>query len=499
VDSITDFENDPEAQNQITYAHIYGMKTPEKGYLRWHDGDRKCNLRWKHMILSSSRGNFLFMKDDHQHIAGQEAHGSGAENCDGEATQCCACGVEGCPGIGPRCTGGIGGGRFKNRYFKRRDEMRPYVGSPTPLNPKVDLPQSGVHLQSLAGHHLRMDDSVDQPTGTPSWDRDFDFGCGQDGQEPLFVGGTHWQSATGHKFEMNDREWWRSDAVLRSDHSYIRMRSALGNVVELNDETVKPGLAGANRGVKIMSTSQHLLQFCDKDNETEAPIRTDRGVPDNKAKNAYVMLRSGYGIHLYMNDFNSQEEASSQFLQLYAPQKGNDLRGPHLMHMQVRPDGPGVVLTRAGGIMWLSSYDDSVETVGEEDNPSDKYIDVTGRFFNNVEDIYLNVNRLTYFKSDELIILAAGLDCPIPDSANQAQGFVQLSNDPNADLPGTTGEDGQTMTACIAPVVVYSKGMLKLSDRVYASCGPDAPCVNMGMLTPGGPRECPTDDGKGQG
>lgn len=490
IDSVTDFENDPEAQRQITYPHIYGIKTPEKGYLRWHDGDRKCNLKWKHMMLSSSRGNFLFFKDDHLHVAGQEAAGSGAEwcgrRCDAdqpegvmEETTCCSCGEQGCPGIGPRCDGGIGGGRFKNRYFKRREEMRPYVGPDTPLNPKVELPQSGVHLQSLSGHNIVMDDSVDRPTGKPSWDQDFDFGCGQQDQAPLYVGKTHWQSATGHKIEMNDREWWRSGEVLRSDHSYLRLRSGLGNLIELNDETVKPGVAGENRGVRIQSTSRHTLVMCDKDNDNAAPIRTDGGQPNNKAKNAYVMLRSGYGLHLYMNDYHSQETADSQFLQLMAPQIDND-RGPHILHMQVRPDGPGVVLLRAGGVLWLSSYDESVETVGEGKDPKNKFIDVTGSFITNCDDIYVNVNRLTYFKSDQIIVLAAGADCPIPESAEQAE-----------DIARNRVSIRDSMGPCVAPVIVFSRGMLRVSDRVFASASKDAPCCSLSMLTPGQPQPCP--------
>jgi hypothetical protein len=501
IDSITDFEKDPEAKKQITYPYIYGWKTPEKAYLRHCDGDRKNNLRWKHTVLSSSRGNFLFMKDDHLHIAGQEAHGSGGEKfgkrCDEdvggyqiEQTDCCDCGVEGCPGTGPRCKSGLTG-RYKNKYFKRKEEMRPYDGPDTPLNPKVELEQSGLQLQSLSGHNLMMDDSVDTPTGKPTWDKDFDYGCGSGGNPPLFIGKTRWQSSTGNLIEMNDREWFRGE-VLRSDHSYIRMRSALGNRIELNDETIKPDIAGENRGIKMESTSLHQLIMCDKDNDNKAPIRVDSGQPANRAKNAYVMLRSGYGLHLYMNDYHSQETADQQFLQLFAPQIDNDERGPHVLHMQVKPEGPGIVLLRAGGVLWESSYDHSVETVGEGKHSANKFIDVVGMFLTNCDDIYVNVNRLTYFKADEFIVLGAGLDCPIPANAQQANDITNgVLNESSAAQSGRL-PIRNSCGPCLAPVVVFSGGMLRISDKVFASSSGNAPCVSQSFLTPGAPRGCPT-------
>lgn len=492
TDSIVDFENDPEAQKRITYPHIYGIKEPEKGYLRWHSGDRKCNLRWKHTVWSSSRGNFIYMKDDHLHPAGQEANpslgcgGGDASLCGTindkdelikETPACCTCGQENCPG-GPKCSSDpANGSRCANPYFKRQEEGRPYVGPSTPLAPKVRLPQSGIHIQSLSGHNIEFDDSVESPTGKPSWDLDFGFGCTN-----MYVGKCWWQSATGHYILMNDNE---DNPENRSDKNLVRIQTACGNFIELNDHTIDKRIGGEKRGVKIMSTSTHMLHLSDKDNEQSSPPRQDGGVPTNQAKNAYVLLRSGYGHHVYMNDFHNQEEADRQFMQFYTPQIGNSERGPHFMHMQVAPTGPGFVVLRAGGVMWRSSYDDSVETVGEESHPANKFTDVTGRFITNCDDIYVNINKLTLFKVEDVIILAAGNDCPLSDDSSDANQIAQdsfaLAQKAAADAQSGTLTGTEEKGPCIYPVILAKKpwacpftgwvhfDVPSMSDRLFAS------------------------------
>ena len=88
-----------------------------------------------------------------------------------------------------------------NPYFKHQQECRPYRGSSTPQNNAIDLPQSGIQIHSISGHTFVMDDSVQEPSGNPTWDREFDFGCNN-----KFVGRTYWKSATGHTIEMSDEE-----------------------------------------------------------------------------------------------------------------------------------------------------------------------------------------------------------------------------------------------------------------------------------------------------
>lgn len=507
TDSIADFERDPEAKKRITYPHIYGIKTPEKAFIRWNDGDRKCNLRWKHTEIMSSRGNFIIMKDDHLHPCGQWAHpscgggGGDASLCsDGngpiEKPTCCECGDENCPG-GPKCPSDPGNGmRSANKYFKREDECRPYRGAPTPLNPKAWLPQTGIHMQSIAGHHWAMDDSVEKPTGVPRWDLPFNFGCTN-----RFLGKMYLMSATGHSLVFNDHENPAGCDPTRSERNYIRFQSAAGNRIELNDHTNPcTKIAGEQRGIQMNTTSRHMLYMIDKDNEQAPPVRMNGGVPVAKAKNAYCLLRSGYGLHLYMNDFHSQEIAQEQFLQLLAPQIKND-RGPHLLHMQVRPSGPGIILHRAGGVMWESSYDHNIESVGEgvKGRRSHKIIDVTGMFITNVDESYVNVAKLHFFKADDVIVLGAGLDCPIPKNGNDAAEMARQVNEATGSIvsAAANGEripQRSDIGPCLAPILCLdpSRGVIVFSDRVLASTSPKASCCPLQLFvgTPSG-RPCP--------
>ncbi len=74
IDSISDFENDPEAQRKITFPNIYGWKTPQKHAIKMVDGDYKCNHKNKRLEIFSSTGNYIILKDDHLHDAGSWGH-----------------------------------------------------------------------------------------------------------------------------------------------------------------------------------------------------------------------------------------------------------------------------------------------------------------------------------------------------------------------------------------------------------------------------------------
>lgn len=74
LNSVLDFADKPEVQKLITYPNIYGFKTPEKHMLKMVDGDPKCNRKWKRFELMSGCGNWIMLKDDHLHYAGQWSH-----------------------------------------------------------------------------------------------------------------------------------------------------------------------------------------------------------------------------------------------------------------------------------------------------------------------------------------------------------------------------------------------------------------------------------------
>lgn len=520
--SLVDFADNPEAQKLITYPNIYGFRTPEKHTIKMVDGDAKCARKWKRFEIMSSCGNWIMLKDDHLHYAGQWAHPecgvkdgetSCVEDADNSSQQDKAKGglsnvsdaaasanttdltpkqgkkkeeeecegkksnkkiIGGHPSTGHPETKYVDSQVGANPFFKHRQECRPYRGPQTPQNPVCDLPQSGIQVMSISGHTFVMDDSVEEPGGEPVWRRateEFDFGCNNH-----YVGRTYWQSATGHRIEMSDVESPQGDdgANLRGEYNYIKLLTATGNKIELNDHTVSqkdcpgcpPNIAGEKRGIHLQSTSNHTIDMCDDTNEQCAPCRMDGGTPIPKAKKAFVRIRTGYGLEMTYNDDHSQEETQQQFIQIFCPQKDNEERGPHIHRYQEAPSGPGLVFLRVGGNYIVSTYDNQISIIGDpEKNPSDK-IEIISRIkLVYTKDVYLNItDKLHLFYAKEIILLLAGEDC-----------------DPGDPCGGCGGTD-----PCIAPVLVYDlcKGCVRISDRVFASTSGNASPVSIFMLSP---------------
>lgn len=287
---------------------------------------------------------------------------------------------------------------------------------------------------------------------------------------------TYWQSATGHRIEMSDVESPQGDdgSNLRGEYNYIKLLTATGNKIELNDHTVSqkdcpgcpPNIAGEKRGIHLQSTSNHTIDMCDDTNEQCAPCRMDGGTPISKAKKAFVRIRTGYGLEMTYNDDNSQEETQQQFIQIFSPQKDNEERGPHIHRYQEAPSGPGLVFLRVGGNYIISTYDNQISIIGDpEKNPSDKIEIISRTKLVYTKDAYLNItDKLHLFYAKEIILLLAGEDC-----------------NPGDPCGGCGGSD-----PCIAPVLVYDlcKGCVKISDRVFASTSGNASQVSMFMLSP---------------
>ena len=516
LSSLVDFANDPEAQKLITYPHIYGFRTPEKHTIKMVDGDPRCARKWKRFEILSSCGNWIMLKDDHLHYAGQWAHPEcGAKGGDTSCVEGASAGSDGggsggsaeenantedvSPKLGKKkekeeCEGEksnskiIGGHPATghpetkyyqsqvgaNPYFKHRQECRPIRGPGTPQNPICDLPQTGIQVMSISGHTFVMDDSVEEPGGEPLWRRateEFDFGCNNH-----YVGRTYWQSATGHKIEMSDVESppGEEGRMLRGDQNYIRLLSATGNKIELNDHTIHqkdcpgcpPNIAGEKRGIHLQSTSNHTIDMCDDTNEQCGQCRMSGGQPTPKAKKAFVRIRTGYGLEMSYNDDHSQEETQEQYIQIFCPQYDNKERGPHIHRYQEAPSGPGLVFLRVGGNYIVSTYDNQISIIGDPDkNPSDK-IEIISRIkLVYTKDVYLNItDKLHLFYAKEVILLLAGEDCNEGDPCNNCGG----------EQP------------CIAPVLVYDmcKGCIRISDRVFASASGNAQTVSMFMLSP---------------
>lgn len=510
IDSISEFENDPEARNKITYPNIYGWKTPQKHMIKMVDGNYKCNFRWQRLELKSAQGNHLIFKDDRVHPSAQWAHpdcgcGSGdlskcnegdepiekVENC---PTQAQGDNTPVAPSVMMIGSGkaneqvsksGSAAGQCSNPYFKHRSECRPYSGPGNPQNNKVDkttLPQSGIQMTSLSGHTFWMDDSVMEPRGKNNWEKGmqpFDYGC-----DEVFKGKSVWKSAHGHQMMMSDVE---PDATPkgRSAENFIRILTATGNRFEMNDDTKGNSCrAGPRRGIELHSTSNHMIQMVDENNDQCSLNRREGGMPTNKATDAFIRIRTGYGLEMMMADDNSQRNCQTQYIQITAPQKGQDdaegaCCGPHFIRMQESMNC-GYIFVRAGGDYMCMTEGDHITVVGVgETTPKDDFCKGgclgPRNWFTAVSkhsvhwscNFYFNKSEIAAFLADKIILLMAGKDCPPPpDSPNQECG------------------------PCVGPVAVLlgdpktNIGRLVASDRVFASASQEAPCISMFNLAP---------------
>ena len=454
-----DFYKNRDIQTKITYPNIYGFKTPEKHMFKMVDGNAKCNRKWKRIEILSGCGNWMIFKDDHLHYGGQWAHPSCGATPGGSDQSPCATFTgdlpyftdpHGKPIEDTSCNGKTSNSTIKdghpstpnvvstryqntnrgsNQFFKSENECRPYKGPGTPQNNRCDLPQSGIQILSISGHTLVADDSVEEPRGIPAWERskeNFDFGCNN-----KFLGVFYLKSATGHSLVMSDVE---DQPNLRGDKNYIKMNSAAGNSIMLNDHTLgsgnqekcvdcPPNLAGPMRGIHLESTSKHAIRMIDHLNEQCSPCRKEGGVPTNKATKAHIQIISGGGLEMKFSDDFSQQETQSQWIQITNPQcagdfdeKCNKERGPHFMRFQARPQGePGVIYLRAGGHSIRQTYDMDIVLVGDlEKNPSDKFTYVSRDTLSATEKLEYRYADQHIMFAEKKILLLAGRDCPPP-------------------------------------------------------------------------------------
>lgn len=533
IDSIRDFENDPDAKNKITYPNIYGWKTPQKHMIKMVDGNYKCNMRWQRLEIKSAQGNHLIFKDDRLHPSPQWINkdcGCDSSNdfskCNNEDTpiekpnECPTNTFGDAKPVPPKIMmiGGGGetnaseGGSSKsecaNPYFKHKSECRPYVGPGNPQNNKVDkttLPQSGIQLTSLSGHTFWMDDAVNEPKGSNEWEKSigkFDYGC-----DEVYKGKTVWKSAHGHQIMMSDFEP-DDQPKTRGPENFIRILTATGNRIELNDDTKgKTNRAGPRRGIELQSTSGHIIQMIDENNDQEVPERREGGVPVSKATNAFVKIKTGYGLEIMMADDNDQKDTQSQSIQLTVPQT-DACCGPHLIRMQASDDC-GIIFVRAGGHYMCVSEGDHVTVVGSGQSSPNNGQDFQAEIsqlesqisaarqagdaaaasrlsqqlaqikMNNKEfckggclgprnwflavsqhsvhwscNFYFNKAEIQAFLADRIILLMAGKDCPPPPDS-----------------------ESKECSPCIGPVAVLLGNRLVASDRVYASASQESETI----------------------
>lgn len=475
LDSTTATESVINAQlKNMTYPHIYGWKTPQKHMIKMDDGDYKCNHRWKRFEIQSSAGGYMVFKDDHLHEACQWAHpkcncdrtGSIQEPC--HETWITKNGAT--AGFKPLEEPSCGQTWFKpqcsNKYFKHENECRPCRGPQSGnynniTNERFGLPQTGFAVLSISGHYFGMSDAVEQPTGKPDWERSlrpFDYGCTN-----KYEGKTWWVSSTGHSIEMND---WEDPANYRGHtdafHSnYIRLLSACGNMVELNDHTTPSGEAGDHRGIVVRSTSGHFIAMMDEGTpqqsqrcemgDARSPMDPEMR-PIRQAKKGFVQIRTGYGLEMIFKDEDSQKETKNQKIQITAHQKDNKERGQHFLRFQEKPSGPGHVALKVGGNYWIAVYDKMFTYVGFPDKGDMITVVKDNIYVTNEKQHWHSANQHVLYANQNIFLLA-GKDCPTVD-----------------------GELGP----CIGRVLVRSpSGKIVYSDRVFASCSQNAQTANI--------------------
>lgn len=299
-----------------------------------------------------------------------------------------------------------------------------------------------------------------------------------------------WKSAHGHQIMMSDVE--PDDRPrLRGDENFIRILTATGNKIELNDDSKDCSCtcdkcscgcgsdnAGPKRGITMQSTSNHTIEMIDENNKQCSPNRREGGIPTNDATDAFVKIRTGYGLEIKMSDDNSQKKCQSQYIQILAPQKGEEdavgaCCGPHIIRMQEDPNCGYVFVRAAGDYICMTEGDHyTVVGVGKSTEefcdggclgPRNWFTAVSKHSLHYSCNFYFNKAEIHAFLADRLILLMAGKDCPPP--------------------PG-----GEECGPCIGPVAVLvptEKGaQLKASDRVYASSSTTAPCISLFMLSP---------------
>jgi hypothetical protein len=526
LESDEQFENDPEAQKKITYPNIYGFKTPGKHYQKYVDGDYRCQNRWKRMEWGSAMGNWMCFKDDYLHPGGQWANpkcgpsGSLDDECLDVSSllqDTTISGQEDADGnfIGPQPGDCINNPKGKecretppdqpqcaNPYFKRQEECRPYKGAPTPQQNAMRLPQSGVQVQSRSGQQLVMDDSVKTPKGKKlRWQDDFNFGC-----DNTFKGKMFMKSATGHMVELNDKE---DEPELRGTENGIRMLSAAGHRFTMIDHTLQGNIAGAKREIILQSTSNHMLVMHDESNDQTIPVRAEGGVPTNKSKRAYVMLRSGYGLLMRMDDNFSQEATQTQAITLLAPLLGGGGGGVasggeaakvgaptsdsceqgHLIRMQLNPNPKqGFILSSSGGYYICASINHHITEVGREECEAHKINMVFGHYVTVCKKVHITKSNLELHIADRYIILGAGKDCPPPPEDSDgaaATGDAAVAAAAAAAASATSEEaPPKEDSPCFFPVIVAKcprrcpfTGWVhwtekSMSDRVIASASP---------------------------
>ncbi len=530
LNSISDFDSNPEAQKLLTIPHIYGFKTPGKHMHKMDDGDPNCDNRWKRMEWLSGNGNWMIFKDDHLHYAGQWA----SDKCGGvvqEGDVTCISGAS--AGIDITQSEGLGdlGGflpTLSGQDISETSNEQQGINSPNlPIsladaNEPDDDPETGTMLEDPNCQSNVIGGHSDTPV-FKTW-KPTKYQNIQIGSNPFFKHQNECRPYTGPGTNQNNK------AML--PQSGIQLLSISGHTMVFDDSVEEPSGDCAwervlrpfdygcnnifNGYIGFISSSGHKIIMSD--------IEQDE--PNKRGEDNFIRLESQAGNIIELNDMEKE-------IGIAGFRRGISMRSTsqHLF-MMIDEDNEQDLIPRSGGnepvskaksafIKLKSGYgiemkiDDAnsqEETVAQsfqifcpqktntvrgphimrlQEAPSgpgqillraggdyitmtyDDHVEVVGDKDNNPSDMVTIVSKNKVVSTEQVYI-------------NLANIHVLLAKEQILLLAGQDcpPPDGGPLQPCPAPVLVYQNGLIKISDRVIASASKNAPQASIFMLSP---------------
>lgn len=275
----------PDGSRQpASVPHIYGIKTPQKHFLQFVDGNAQKELRGKRVVLQSSKGSILMMKDDVLQSPAEIYNNPMFDD-------------------------------LKDAYPGLRYTKKPF------RNLAIELKQTGVQLQSVGGGRLIISDETENDQFDNAWSS----GWSPVGKLRSFLA---LESISGHQLVLRDNE---TTEGVRGLTDGIFMISACGNMIACRDHTID-NVAGSQRGITLWSTSNHRIDMIDytAENSSErepaggvrwrggSSSRGEMGIGSGNhtpnAKQALMRFRSGWGQVIELNDLGGQDQNADQYI-----------------------------------------------------------------------------------------------------------------------------------------------------------------------------------------
>ena len=553
--SILDFADKPEVQRLITYPNIYGFKTPEKHMLKMVDGDPKCNRRWKRIELMSSTGNWLMLKDDHLHYAGQWAHPecevTQTETNDriADADVSCIAGTTEEPypdlarsigidrGIISTGSGGINGENSElsqqaialtAQAERARDITPDYV-------PTSEVPICGGLIPNFSSFastgHPKSSHYKAQTGQNPYFKHKNECRPYKGPQTPqnntcdLPQSGIQLMSVSGHTFVMDDSvscpvgipEWERSTRAFDfgaenkfEGRTYIK--SATGHTIELSDLEKEPMVRSEYNGIKLLTAFGNRIELNDHE-KTQGIAGKHRG----------ICMQSTSGHQFEMMD--EDNEHSGNMRKALTPEEQNEPQNP------VGHGGKPVPLSKKAYVKIRTGY--GLEFMMRDDNSQieteqqyiriycPQYTNCRGPHIHKYQEakdgpgtVFLRVAGQHIVATTDNHIEVIGDIGGCSPKSNKIEiiskfklvytknYYVNLTDKSHIFLAKEfvallAGEAGEEDSPKIGRMLMYdvSTGAIRASSKIIGSLGKNDPCVSIFSMLPFAKRKC---DGSSQ-